>query len=53
LEQLFWEANIYITANEWAPNLIAHTKPASQVPKREGKQQPEKRMRDEVHVAGP
>jgi hypothetical protein len=27
LERLFWEANIYITADEWTQDLINHSKP--------------------------
>jgi hypothetical protein len=53
-EQLFREADLYITADERAQDLIGGTKPA---PRRDTNQQPgkrwEKRPREEVHVVGP
>jgi hypothetical protein len=56
-KQLFWEANLYITMDEWAQELIGGTKPAPPAPWREANQQPdmrwEKRPREEVHTAGP
>jgi hypothetical protein len=56
-EQLFREADLYITADEWAQDLIGGTKPAPPVPRRDTNQQPdrrwEKRPREEVHAAGP
>jgi hypothetical protein len=56
-EQLFWEADLYITADERAQDLIGGTKPAPAAPRRDTNQQPdkhwEKRPREEVHAAGP
>jgi hypothetical protein len=56
LEQLFWEADLYITADERALDLIGGAKPASTAPRRDTNQQPdkrwEKRPREEVHAAG-
>jgi hypothetical protein len=56
-EQLFREADIYITADEWAQDLIGGTKPAPSAPQRDANQQTdkcwEKRPREEVHAAGP
>jgi hypothetical protein len=56
-EQLFREADLYITADERARDLIGGTKPAPAAPRRDTNQQPdkrwEKRPREEVHAAGP
>jgi hypothetical protein len=56
-EQLFWEADLYITADERAQDLIGGAKPAPAAPRHDANQQPdkrwEKRPREEVHVAGP
>jgi hypothetical protein len=56
-EQLFREADLYITVDERAQDLIGGTKPASSAPWRDTNQQTdkcwEKRPREEVHVAGP
>jgi hypothetical protein len=56
-EQLFWEADLYITADERALDLIGGAKPAPTAPRRDTNQQPdkrwEKRPREEVHAAGP
>jgi hypothetical protein len=56
-EQLFREADLYITADERAQDLIGGTKPAPPAPRHDANQQPdkrwEKRPRDEVHAAGP
>jgi hypothetical protein len=56
-EQLFREADIYITTDERAQDLIGGAKPAPPAPRRDANQQPdkrwEKRPRDEVHAAGP
>jgi hypothetical protein len=56
-EQLFWEANLYITANEWAQDLIGGAKPALSTTRRDANQQPDKRWEkkphEEVHAAGP
>jgi hypothetical protein len=56
-EQLFWEADLYITADERAQDLIGGTKPAPAVPQRDTNQQSdkrwEKRPREEVDAAGP
>jgi hypothetical protein len=56
-EQLFWEADLYITADERAQDLIGGTKPTPPVPRHDTNQQPdqrwEKRHREEVHTAGP
>jgi hypothetical protein len=56
-EQLFREADLYITADEWAQDLIGGAKPAPSAPWRDANQQPdkrwEKRPHEEVHAAGP
>jgi hypothetical protein len=56
-EQLFREADLYITADERAQYLIRGTKPAPSAPRRDTNQQTdkrwEKRPREEVHAAGP
>jgi hypothetical protein len=56
-EQLFREADLYITADELAQDLIGGMKPAPPAPRRDANQQPkrrwEKRPREEVHGAGP
>jgi hypothetical protein len=56
-EQLFREADLYITADERAQDLIGVAKPAPAAPRRDANQQPdkrwEKRPREEVHAAGP
>jgi hypothetical protein len=56
-EQLFREADLYITADEQAQDLIGGAKPAPPAPRRDANQQPdkhwEKRPREEVHAAGP
>jgi hypothetical protein len=56
-EQLFREANLYITADERAQDLIGGAKPAPAAPRRDTNQQPDKRWEkrpcEEVHVAGP
>jgi hypothetical protein len=56
-EQLFREADLYITADERALDLIGGAKPAPAAPRRDTNQQPdkrwEKRPREEVHAAGP
>jgi hypothetical protein len=55
-EQLFREADLYITADEWAQDLIGGAKPAPPAPQRDTNQQPdswEKRPREEVHAARP
>jgi hypothetical protein len=56
-EQLFREADLYITIDEWAQDLIGDTKPAPPVPRRDTNQQPdsrwEKRPREEVHATRP
>jgi hypothetical protein len=56
-EQLFREADLYITADERARDLIGGAKPAPAAPRRDANQQPdkrwEKRPREEVHTAGP
>jgi hypothetical protein len=55
-EQLFQEANIYITTDEWAQDLIRGTKSAPPVPWQDANQQPdmrwEKRPHEEVHTGG-
>jgi hypothetical protein len=52
-EQLFREADLYITADERAQDLIGGAKPAPAAPLRDANQQPdkrwEKRPREEVH----
>jgi hypothetical protein len=56
-EQLFWEVDLYIIADERAQDLIGGTKPAPPAPRRDAKQQPdmrwEKRPHEEVHTAEP
>jgi hypothetical protein len=56
-EQLFREADLYITVDERAQDLIGGTKPAPPTPRRDVNQQPdrrwEKRPREEVHAVGP
>jgi hypothetical protein len=56
-EQLFREANLYITTDERAQDLIGGAKPAPAAPRCDTNQQPdkrwEKRPREEVHAAGP
>jgi hypothetical protein len=56
-EQLFREADLYITADERAQDLIGGVKPAPAAPQRDTNQQPDKRWekkpREEVHAAGP
>jgi hypothetical protein len=56
-EQQFKEANLYITADEQAQDLIGGVKPALSAPRRDVNQQTdkrcEKRPREEVHAAGP
>jgi hypothetical protein len=56
-EQLFREADLYITADERAQDLIGGTKPAPSAPRRDANQQTdkrwEKRPREEVHATGP
>jgi hypothetical protein len=56
-ELLFQEADIYITTNERAHDLIGGTKSTPPAPQRDMNQQPdkhwEKRPREEVNTAGP
>jgi hypothetical protein len=56
-EQLFREADLYITADERAQDLNGGVKPAPAALRRDTNQQPdkrwEKRRREEVHAAGP
>jgi hypothetical protein len=56
-EQLFREADLYITADEQAQDLIGGAKPAPPAPRRDANQLPdkcwEKRPREEVHAARP
>jgi hypothetical protein len=56
-EQLFREADLYITADERAQDLIGGAKPTPAAPRHDTNQQPdkrwEKRPREEVHAAGP
>jgi hypothetical protein len=56
-EQLFREADIYITADERAQDLIGGANPAPPAPRKDMNQQPDKRWdkrpREEVHVVGP
>jgi hypothetical protein len=56
-EELFREADLYITADERAQDLIGGAKPTPPAPRRDANQQPdkrwEKRPHEEVHVAGP
>jgi hypothetical protein len=53
-EQLFRKANLYITTDERAQDLIGGTKPTPAAPQRDTNQQPdkrwEKRPREEVHA---
>jgi hypothetical protein len=56
-EHLFREADLYITADEWAQDLIGGMKPTPPAPRHDANQQPdkrwEKRPREEVHAAIP
>jgi hypothetical protein len=56
-KQLFRDADLYITIDVRAQNLIGGTKPAPLVSQRDTNQQPErrweKRPREEVHAVGP
>jgi hypothetical protein len=56
-EQLFREADLYITADEWAQDLIGGAKPAPSAPRCDVNQQThkrwEKRPREEIHAVGP
>jgi hypothetical protein len=56
-EQLFREADVYITADERAQDLIGDVKLVPPPPRRDTNQQPdkgwEKRPREEVHTTGP
>jgi hypothetical protein len=56
-EQLFREADLYITTDERAQDLIGGTKPTPAAPRHDTNQQPDKRWeerpREEVHAAGP
>jgi hypothetical protein len=56
-EQLFKEADLYITADERAQDLIRGVKPSPSAPRRDANQQTdkrwEKRPREEVHAARP
>jgi hypothetical protein len=56
-EKLFRDADLYITDNERAQDLIGKTKPAPSAPRRDANQQTdkcwEKRPREEGHTAGP
>jgi hypothetical protein len=56
-EQLFQEADLYITVDERAQDLIGGTKHAPPVSWRDANQQPdrrlEKRPHEEVHAVGP
>jgi hypothetical protein len=56
-EQLFREADLYITADVRAQDLIGGAKPAPAAPRRDTNQQPDKRWEkrpcEEVHAAGP
>jgi hypothetical protein len=56
-EQLFREADLYITVDERAQDLIGGAKPAPPAPRCDANQQPdrrwEKRPREEVHAVGP
>jgi hypothetical protein len=56
-EQLFREADLYITVDERAQDLIGGAKPAPAAPRCDTNQQPdkrwEKRPREEVHATGP
>jgi hypothetical protein len=56
-KQLFREADLYITTDEWAQDLIGGMKPAPLAPRCDANQQPdmrwEKRPHEEVHTTGP
>jgi hypothetical protein len=56
-EQLFREADLYITTDERAQDFIGGAKPTPAAPRHDANQQPdkrwEKRPREEVHAAGP
>ena len=56
-EELFREADLYITTDERAQDLIGGAKPAPAAPRRDANQPPdkrwEKRPREEVHTTGP
>jgi hypothetical protein len=56
-EQLFWKADLYITIDERAQDLIGGAKPAPAAPRHDTNQQPnkrwEKRPHEEVHAARP
>jgi hypothetical protein len=56
-EQLFREADLYITTDERAQDLIGGAKPAPAAPRRDTNQQPdkrwEKRPHEDVHAVGP
>jgi hypothetical protein len=56
-EQLFREADLYITVDKQAQDLIGGAKPTPSAPRRDVNQQPDKRWkkrpREEVHAAGP
>jgi hypothetical protein len=56
-EQLFWEADLYITTDERAQDLIGGAKPAPSALRHDVNQQPDKRWEkmphEEVHAAGP
>jgi hypothetical protein len=56
-EQLFREADLYITTDERAQDLIGGAKPTPPAPRRDTNQQPdkrwEKRPREEVQAVGP
>jgi hypothetical protein len=56
-KQLFREANLYITADEWAQDLIGGAKPSPLTSRHDANQQPdkhwEKRAHEEVHTANP
>jgi hypothetical protein len=56
-EQLFWEADLYITTDERALDLIEGAKPAPIAPRCDMNQQPDKRWEkrpcEEVHAARP
>jgi hypothetical protein len=47
-EQLFWEADLYITADERAQDLIGGAKPAPAAPRRDTNQQPDKTLGEEA-----
>jgi hypothetical protein len=56
-EQLFREADVYITAGEQVQDLTGGAKPIPPTSRRDTNQQPdkrwEKRLREEVHTTGP